>query len=67
MLKRKDCRYKKILKGRVIIALHEALGRKPTTAEIEAHYQLAQILHATLLPYRLKDGGLVNKLTLSTY
>lgn len=66
-MKRIDCRYKKILKGRVIIALHEALGRRPTAAEIEAHYQLAQILHATLLPYSLKRDAFSKKFKPSTH
>jgi hypothetical protein len=51
MMRKIDDHYKKILKGRVIVALHETLGRKPTTEEINTHYKTAEILHATIMPY----------------
>lgn len=37
----------KIIKGRVIIALHEVLGRRPTNVEIDAYYRA---LYATFAP-----------------
>jgi len=40
----------KILKGRVIIALNEELGRRPTNDEIERYYRAAKVLYTTFMP-----------------
>jgi hypothetical protein len=44
----------KILKGRIIIALHEVLGRRPTNAEIERYYRAARVLYTTIIPTYLE-------------
>lgn len=41
---------KRILKGRIIVALHEELGRKPTPAEIERYFRAAKVLYSTIVP-----------------
>jgi len=40
----------KVIKGRVIIALHEQLGRKPTQQEIERYSLAARVLYSTIVP-----------------
>ena len=44
----------KIIKGRVIIALHEVLGRKPTAQEIERYYRAVRVIYSTLMPPTLE-------------
>ena len=41
---------KRILRGRIILALHEELGRKPTQAEIERYFRAAKVLYSTIIP-----------------
>lgn len=45
-----DCHKKKIIKGRVIIALHEVLGRRPTPNEIESYYRFTQVICSVIAP-----------------
>jgi len=40
----------KLIKGRVILALHDELGRKPTPQEIERYYRAARVLYSTIVP-----------------
>jgi hypothetical protein len=41
---------RKLIKGRVVLALHEVLQRKPTRGEIERYFRAAQVLYTTLRP-----------------
>jgi hypothetical protein len=43
---------RKLIKGRVILALHEVLERKPTGEEIERYFRAAQVLYTALRPDR---------------
>ena len=40
----------KIIKGRVIIALHEVLGRRPTPKEVAVYYRAARVLYSIIVP-----------------
>ncbi len=40
----------KLLKGKIIIALHEVLGRKPTEEEIKRYYVAARVLYSSIIP-----------------
>lgn len=50
-----DHRNRKILKGRVVIALHEVLGRKPTPHEIEVYFRALHATFVTALYERQSD------------
>lgn len=43
-------RKKEILKGKIIIALNEELGRKPTDNEIDRYFLAARVLRRSIIP-----------------